>query len=292
MSSMRIAEAVRRYKDGLIIREPFDDIRYPGRAEARAAQRDMFKISEEAVLRVTGAPSPEKPTLVSEVAAKAIRRVRVAPLKMERAAPPPTHHFAKATGALYADSRMHGTPLALVLKLIEYARGRSWAQVYIARLAADLGCSMRTIKRAIVRAEACGYVKPEAVRNGQRNDASIYRLTLAAAGFKPKRRRRLPDARRPVLRVTDLSYQERELSALLSQEEGCGKPLDAASVNTSCGAPLVAAPVNAAPPLSPPHQPDESCSASGGGQNVCHPPRHTPTPAQPKEDREWSDCDP
>jgi hypothetical protein len=105
---------------------------------------------------------------------------RRGPRKLERAAPEPSHHYARASAQMYRDARMNRSALALIHQLIEWARGRGKVDAYVGQLADRLGVSERTIQRAQNVAEQCGYIRIERVREGRLNDANVYHLLEAA----------------------------------------------------------------------------------------------------------------
>jgi hypothetical protein len=118
--------------------------------------------------------------------AQAKRRV---PAKLTKPAPKMTNAYARATAMVYDDPRMSDSARRLVLKLVQWARGRPAVDAYVEQLADTLGVSVRTIRYAQLRAQRCGYLMVQRTRVGKINDANIYHLTDQAAPKRPYPRR-------------------------------------------------------------------------------------------------------
>lgn len=96
--------------------------------------------------------------------------------KLDRAAPVPLPNYARSSSALYHDQRLSDGARRLVLKLIEWARGRGCVEAFVEQLADQLGLSVRATQYAQARAAECGYITIERTRAGRRNLANVYHL--------------------------------------------------------------------------------------------------------------------
>lgn len=121
-------------------------------------------------------------TAVTARAAYARRQPARAPAKMRQPPPIPTLNYARLAAMIYKDRRMSATAIRLVAQLIEWARGRGSCTAYVDQLAEILGVSGRTIQRAEIRAQECGYIKIQYIRHGSQNSANRYVLTPLAVG--------------------------------------------------------------------------------------------------------------
>lgn len=175
---------------------------------------------------------------------------------MRHEAPAESAYYAHVSERLYCDRRMGRTAKDLVALLIRLARGRRSCDAFIDQLAEMLGRSRRTIQYAQRRAEACGYLRVEHVREGRVNDPNFYHLLPPAfpqgrpeprRGMRPNRgdRRRRPRRRRESMGVQNLApHKERSLkgaSLPLTSSQGKGDR-SAARRGATCGpAPLASA---------------------------------------------------
>lgn len=82
----------------------------------------------------------------------------------------PKFPFAAIPHNLVSDSRLNPTDVRLVAVILRYARAKPWAWPSNRRLAAELGCSVRTVQACLQRLKACGWLRtvPAANPTGRR----------------------------------------------------------------------------------------------------------------------------
>jgi helix-turn-helix protein len=78
--------------------------------------------------------------------------------------------FAAIPHDLVSDSRLNPADIRLVAVILRFARSKPWAWPSNGRLAAELGCSVRTVQNGLRRLKACGWVRtvPAANPTGRR----------------------------------------------------------------------------------------------------------------------------
>lgn len=140
-------------------------------------------------------------------------QTRRRPAKLDKPAPQVSNAYARASAMLYEDPRMSDSARRLVLRLVQWGRGRPAVTAYIAQLADSLGLSVRTIRYAQQRAQRCGFIMVERTRKGRVNDVNIYHLTDKAQ--RPKR----PYARRGYHRTRPSVELQHNVQDSASHEE-------------------------------------------------------------------------
>lgn len=232
--------------------------------------------------RWTAMTTAERESAVSAVAARAAyarRQPARAPAKMRQPPPIPTLNYARLAAMIYKDRRMSATAIRLVAQLIEWARGRGTCTAYVDQLAEILGVSGRTIQRAEIRAQECGYIKIQYIRHGSQNSANRYELTPLATGGpaaseRTGERRTAPS--RSIAQETDLSPHEVGLTPTPPYSPPRGVKMSSPQARRlTCG--LKPAARSAQPPPAPP----QSLNPLGGGAGA----NGVPTPEDVPPDR-------
>jgi len=159
-------------------------------------------------------------TLKSEIRRRA-EQTAGRPAKLDKPAPKVSNAYARASAMLYEDPRMSDSARRLVLRLVQWARGRASVDAYIEQLADSLGFSVRTVRYAQRRAKECGFLEIERTRRGKLNDVNIYHLTDKARLPKTPYPRRGYLRSRPTFKLQDHAPHEvssKDDSPLLSPQ--------------------------------------------------------------------------
>ncbi len=161
-----------------------------------AALHRAARISDDEFFDITGKIGDQLAADLAQLDAPAPERKRTP--KSQLPAPAATPFYAQASEALYADRRMKDSARRLVLILVRLARGRGSCDAYVDQLADMMGVTGRTVQYAQRRAEECGFLRVEHVREGRINDANVYHLFAPCfPQGRPEPRKRTKRSTRP-----------------------------------------------------------------------------------------------